>query len=821
MDIFELIDIEVKKSIVRTEHYDITELEKLLDIAYDNIYECKDDLIVRKNISKLSQVFHSIGDNSIAVLACILMRKLNELNGIKIIKQPVDNIEPENDKILDFIESELKLNAGQFNFFQHKKGSTTLGKKKLYVTLSNMLRYYINDADLQNSDIVTPVILLINMWEISPKLGRLHEFYILFCSFLHKLHFQQQTQTIRDFAETSIALGFRNKTLHYAFYIRMAIYSRQYNMIDSLLSAHLMLHGYNYCHEENQLFLSKSLLEVFIALRNFRLFSYAEQILEAHDKLHVDDPYDKHQFEMAWFNMKLLMRDKKIFELTDEYLNANDVLEFDVASGRPWLVFLLNLKKIDRAQFDTYHNLTESLNRLEAHEVLNKEVVIQDYKKAMSNDIKQNKEAVLKGISNILKSRSLTDVGYELSTLQPIALNLLKNSIKSRNIEGILIAHALYSGPSDFHVDHEEPITEFIPIFAHEMRGITSPNIFDDYLEHLSDLATQSEQSTFLWIGACDDFCYSVSLRNKLFSLYINDKFTKKDITQWESSQTELLAFNDQPNLKSILDTNEEHWQNESLSIKDTLPILTDISEENDIILFRDVNIACLPPNLIKTTAGTLLVDLAPLHIPRSIESHIKKVKFTVDSTKVKLWAPVEEGDFAINIAYDKIQSLFDNNTLLKVTSLDPKTELNRDINIFISHGGKDRLYGFKSISPAEDKYFVNERDLFGYGKIAILFICHSGSSKSSMFATKLDGLVNRVFDLGYECVLAPAWSYNVILTGIWTRSFIDALNSGKSLARATYDTNMLIKATYPSVGAYAAMHLFGNDNLVSSNYLQ
>ncbi|EOC0001991.1 hypothetical protein ACI0X4_001816, partial [Cronobacter turicensis] len=179
------------------------------------------------------------------------------------------------------------------------------------------------------------------------------------------------------------------------------------------------------------------------------------------------------------------------------------------------------------------------------------------------------------------------------------------------------------------------------------------------------------------------------------------------------------------------------------------------------------------------------------------------------------------EGDFAINIAYDKIQSLFDNNTLLKVTSLDPKTELNRDINIFISHGGKDRLYGFKSISPAEDKYFVNERDLFGYGKIAILFICHSGSSKSSMFATKLDGLVNRVFDLGYECVLAPAWSYNVILTGIWTRSFIDALNSGKSLARATYDTNMLIKATYPSVGAYAAMHLFGNDNLVSSNYLQ
>lgn len=818
MDIFELIDIEVKKSIVRTEHYDITELEKLLDIVYDNIYECKDDSIVRKNISKLSQLFHSIGDNSVAVLACILMGKLNELNGIEIIKQSDDNIEPEIDRITDFIESELKINAGRFDFLEHKKGSTTLGKKKLYATISKMFRYYLNDTGSQNSDMTIPVIFLINMWEISPKLGRLHEFYILFCSFLHKLHFQQQTQTVRDFAETSIVLGFRNKTLHYAFYIRMAIYSRQYNMIDSLLSAHLMLHGYNYHHKENQLFLSKSLLELFIALRNFRLFPCAEQLIEAHDKLHFDDPYHKHQFEMAWFNMKLLMNDKKIFELTDEYLNANDVLEFDVASGRPWLVFLLNLKKIDSAQFDTYQNLTESLNRLEAKEILNKEEVIQDYKKAMSNDVKQNKEAVLKGISNILKSRSLTDIGYELSTLQPVVLNLLKNSIKSKNIEGILIAHALYSGPYDFHVDYEEPLTEFIPIYPHQMRDIPSTTIFDDYLEHLSNLVAQSDQSTFLWIGACDEFCYSVSLKNKEFSLYTNDKFTNKDITQWESSQTELLAFDDQPNLKSILDTNEEHWKNESLSIKNTLPILSDITEANDIILFRDINIACLPPNLIKTTADKLLVDLAPLHIPRSIESQINKVKFTVDSTKVKLWAPVEEGDFAINIAYDKIQNLFDNDSLLKVTSLNPKTELNRDINIFISHGGKDRLYGFKSISPAEDKYFVNERELFGNGKIAILFICHSGSSKSSMFATKLDGLVNRVFDLGYECVLAPAWSYNVILTGIWTRSFIDALNSGKSLASAAYETNMLIKETYPSVGAYAAMHLFGNDNLVLSN---
>ncbi|MCU8746859.1 hypothetical protein OE179_19430, partial [Klebsiella quasipneumoniae] len=117
-----------------------------------------------------------------------------------------------------------------------------------------------------------------------------------------------------------------------------------------------------------------------------------------------------------------------------------------------------------------------------------------------------------------------------------------------------------------------------------------------------------------------------------------------------------------------------------------------------------------------------------------------------------------------------------------------------------------------------ENKFFINESDVFGTGKVAILFICHSGSYKSSMFATKLDGLVSKVLDLGYECVLAPAWSYNVILTGIWTKNFVDALNEGYNLSESTFIANKSVKSTYPGVGAYAAMHLFGNDKLILAN---
>ncbi|EPY4317226.1 hypothetical protein ACXDJJ_001092 [Klebsiella quasipneumoniae] len=816
MDVYELIDIEVKKSILHSSDYDTTELLRLLDIVYDYIYECRDADLIRKSINKISNIFHSVGDNSVVVLTFVLMNKLSDLNGIKILKYSESHVEPDLDKLKEFIKNEIIENNGVFDFFNHKKGSTTLGKNKLYASVLSMLRHNLQSTIKDDVDINCSLVLLINMWILSPKVDRLYEFYIIFCSFLHKLHLSQKTQMVRDLAETALVLGFRDKRLNYSFYVRMAVYSRQYNVIDSLLSAQLMLHGYNYIHQENEIFLSKSLLELAITLRNFRLYPFVERVKQAHDQLNIEDRYDKHQFDMAIFNMKLLMEDEGLFELVDEYLNDNDVLEFDVASGIPWIVLLLNLKRSDISRFENYQNLIQSLSRLESNEEIYNNPVVEDYRKAMSSTVSENKEAVQKGISNILQSRSFTDVNYELTMLQPAVINLLKNSIASDDIEGVLIAHSLSSGASGFDISTEEAMTEFSPL--KKVFNISSPTIFDGYLIHLSKLIEQSDMSVFIWVGCCDDFCYSVSLKERRFSLYINDTFNKNDLRNWEATQTELLAFNDQPNLESILDSNINHWEFESRVIIESLPALTDIHEARNIVLFRDVNMSHLPSNLIKTTAGILLADLAPLHTPSTVESYIKSESFIVGYKNIKLWAPVEEGDFAINIAYDKIQSLFNDASLLKITSLDSRIELNTDINIFISHGGKDGLYGFKSISPAEGKYFINENDVFGRGKVAILFICHSGSSKSSMFATKPDGLVSKILELGYECVLAPAWSYNVILTGIWTRSFVDALNDGKNLSESTYYANKSVKSEYPGVGAYAAMHLFGNDGLILVN---
>ncbi|WP_241623708.1 hypothetical protein [Rosenbergiella epipactidis] len=798
-----------------TENYDATEIKNLLDTFYDDIYSCRDSEKILNRINNLSNTFHSIGDKAAMVLLFVLMQKLNDLNGIKKLKSMELNVKPDFDELKSYIDSDIIINKGKFDFLNHKKGRSSLGKKKLYISILSMVREAVRNTDEKLDNIEITLVLFINLWELSSKVGRLHEFYIMFCSYLHKLQLNQKKQMVRDLAETSLLLGVKNKMLHYSFYVRMAVYSRQSNIIDSVLSAHLMLHGYNYKYEENELFISKIFLELFISLRNFRLYPLALKVKKIHDELNIEDPYDKHQFEIAMFNMKLLMDDEDLIGLVNNYLQDNHVLEFDTASGAPWLILLSNLKRRYPTNFDKNVNLVNALNKLEKNEELRNYRVIEDYNKAMSSIVEDNKEAVKKGISNIFLSRHITDVNYELTMLQPVVKNLLENSIKSTDFEGILIAHALSSGALGFEINNDSTTLELTPI----KKGVEvpAPTIFNDYLNHITDLIEESVKSVFLWIGACDKFCYSVCLKQKKFSLYVNYSFTIKDLVTWESTQTELLAFNDQPNLKSILDSNFKYWSRETRTIIDNLPILTDIGEADNIILFRDVNISYLPPNLIKNTYGKVLADLSPIHMPSTVEVFLKDKTYTLDSNSIKLWAPIEGGDFAINIAFDKISNLFEDDSLMKITSIDPRNDLNKDINIFISHGGKDRVYGFKSISPADNQYFIDESSVFGKGKVAILFICHSGSCKSSMFATKLEGLVSNVLNLGYECVLAPAWSYNVVLTGIWIRNFIDAINDGKNISESTFIANNSVKSTYPGIGAYVAMHLFGNYNLITA----
>jgi len=796
---------------IDNESSNVDRLEELIYETFDEIYEERDINSIRNNLSLFSDVFHNIGDSSIIILIKILLESQRELNEIKITHKKMERVTVKKDVIHEFIMNDMKKNI-KLHFLNHQRFDCGLGKKKLYNGLLQVFHDYLASDIKDDASIIIGVAILINLWEISSKDDLSHEFYIMYNSFMHKLSLRDKFQDVRDLSEQALVLSHINKKLHYGFFIRTSTFSRQHNIIDSLISANLLLHGYKYTHHEDKVFLSKVLLELFILFRNFGLYPYAEEVYKAHGRLNVGEKYDKHQFSMAYYNMLLLKEDSRVFDLVEADLGENNALEFGVQSAIPWLALLLNLKMQDEEKFSSLDKLKLALEEIEKNDDYTNHSLIINFKSAMSESSQENKKELIKKIREIENSTSYQDVSYELTTIYPLVKKLLINSIRESDIEGALLAHSLSSDSEGINITERNSGMGYYEknFFDNLIKGFN----YDDYQNKLMETLRGNIGKTMIWVGVCAEFLYSIKYENEEWSLKHYKEISSEKLISWDEKNTSLLAFDDNPNTSSIYISKESIWQEDSDKIKSNCFTSIDEIKNDEVVIFRDAKISRYPINMLKTERGDIFSEKFSLTIADSVRKYVKNESYFCDIRKIKLWAPIKEGDIAINIAYSKIKeecASFDFNCFEGVY---PEPEQNQDVNIFISHGGKHEIYGFNSISPAEDIFYLDEKVVFGKGKVAILFICHSGSSKAETYATKINTLVSKVLSLGYEAVLAPAWSYNVILPGIWTKEFLNSISSGLSISVSNFRANEAVKEIYPSIGAYAAMHFFGNDKV-------
>ncbi len=804
---------EIKKTIATGCYDNLKEINESLNSIFSEIYKATNADKIRIKLFNLSSAIHEVGDPAVIILLKYLLDNLENINTPNILVSTVLEGEVNIEDVGNFLMSDLIENTERnINFFNHKKGQSSIGKKKLYIGLRTVFEHFLKEG---GKDDVTPALnAMINIRELSKKNDRLYEFYIYFNSLLHKLHFLGKNQLARDLSELVILLSLKDKVFHYSFYIKMANFARQRNVIDSLLSANMLLYGINLSSEEHDIFLSKILLELFILLRNFQFYPYAERVRDARTRIKVDDEYDLHQFDMAYFNMLLLSRSDELFQIIQCHLEENDVMKFGKNAGVPWLTLLHNLHTLDSEKFKSNNNLVDLYEKLLGDEDIKNEPIIKNFLQGLGDDVSKNKEVVKHHIKGIQQSRNHQDVNYEITAIRPLVYNLLKNSIINEDFEGALIAHSLMSDTSYIPICKDVFGLGHYPIDLLGKGDLDS--IYDNYISHLGPIIAESAKKQFLWIGCNEYFSYSVSLYEGNFSILQNDNLKRSDALNWSENEIAKFAFNDQPTINEVLQSKEDFWFNESTDLLKKIPSLIPNIECKEVVVFRDTEISIIPINLLKKNSNTPLCDDHVIITPLSVTEYINNKESVIDARKIKLWAPVENSDFAIQIAYSKISDEFTDKEMIKVDSLDPKTELNQDVNIFISHGGKDDLYGFSSISTGSGLYVTDEKLIFGTGEIAILFICHSGSSKASWYSNKLNTLIDKVLSMGYKTVIAPAWSYNVMLAGIWSKTFVDAFRNGSDVAESNYIANMAVKDKFVGVGAYAAMHVFGNGKLLA-----
>ncbi|WP_305828780.1 hypothetical protein, partial [Klebsiella pneumoniae] len=384
---------EIKKTIITGSYDNYEEINNYLNLIFSEIYKTTNEDKIRIKLLDLSSAIHEIGDPAVIILLKYLLDNLENINTPNILVSTTLEGEVNIEDVCNFLMNDIIENTERkINFFNHKKGQSSIGKKKLYIGLQTVFENFLKEG--QNADIPTALTSMVNMWELSKKNDRLYEFYIYFNSLLHKLNFLGKNQLARDLSELALLLSLKDKVFHYSFYIKMANFARQRNVIDSLLSANMLLYGMNFSNKEYDLFLSKILLELFILLRNFQFYPYAERVRDARTRLIVDDEYDLHQFDMAYFNMLLLSRADELFDIIQCHLEEVDVMKFGKNAGIPWLTLLHNLHKLDSEKFKNNNNLVDLYTRLLNDEDIKNEPMIKRIFQGLDDDVSQNKEIV-------------------------------------------------------------------------------------------------------------------------------------------------------------------------------------------------------------------------------------------------------------------------------------------------------------------------------------------------------------------------------------------------------------------------------------------
>jgi hypothetical protein len=335
---------------------------------------------------------------------------------------------------------------------------------------------------------------------------------------------------------------------------------------------------------------------------------------------------------------------------------------------------------------------------------------------------------------------------------------------------------------------------------------------FNGYIEYVKESLSGQSSTQFIWIGFEDDKLYCIILEDGAFSFcdYI-ESTNKNEVLSWIKDHLPNLAFEDTPNTGSPYITREDYWGKERDSIIESLPCIDIPLSSKDVVLFSDVEFSSFPHNMIKSNGKVMILERG-VSSPLSFDNYLKYETSKVCVKNIYAWAPIVEGDMAISIAFSKLKEEMATGSVIYDERLIPTP--NQNINIFIAHGGRNGNSGFRGLYPASGKAY-DTNNVFGVGKIAILFVCHAGSIVENIYSSSTHTLVKKLLQNGYEAVISPSWSLNVSIPGVWTKEFMENMISGLNTSQSVHKANLSVDDSYLSPSASGAMHLFGNGKLI------
>lgn len=664
--------------------------------------------------------------------------------------------------------------------------------------------------------------------------------YSILGNFVDILNHNGYYQKARNFAETVIHFAFKNETSPLiGWQVAFKCYTKQSNVLDAAFYGNLYFSALT---SSPTVYVD----QVFDSLFNAMLFFRDYRFLEITDTIFIvlqgmkKDNYDSQKVFLSYHCSKLFNPKKlndtlpEIFQFLSE--NLKSIIDYGQQAVLPWIAFIYNIRNIQsKTNLEITVNFDEILKKLE--EKVDEKTLIQ-LKTQFFLQGNQTKDVFRSSMAKVFETKYFEDFASELGSLEAIAKNNALVSMDPLDVNSLLLSGiVLNDSRLTFQSSTSDKRTE---PFAGDASGA--------YSKILSTYGTSIIERLNIKKGQL--ICWLFNIYSKVYLLIIDEskQSTIKRIDTWDIGKmvdwtSGIAKFYFDGKGDFPIDQQETKYLDLVKELKfANLGITQDFDE---LLIAQDLDLASFPHGLVvnniegsssyhteffRQSISKTEVDFVSFHKPvaniLSLEWYANLEAATLIDLSLEAWIPVEDDDFVLNMAYEKLKPLIEGKLNGKIqTSLYPKKQMSSTLNIFMAHGSRG-IEGFRTIytKSQEGHAIVKEggiQYLMGKGVIAILFVCNSASISKEVYSQKLISLIHEIFRLGYQAVAAPAWSLNPDITPIWLESFMESVSSGDTVNKAVYFANNKVAKYgynehhgffYPA--GWASMHLYGNPNV-------
>lgn len=644
------------------------------------------------------------------------------------------------------------------------------------------------------------------------KINEIELFYHTVNIFVDRLSSSENYQLARDICEEVLLASTKDNLIEYGFFICFRVYSNQKSIHAALLYANLCLKA---IVKKGSIFSDLLRYEVISqTLKLYRNCSLPKMGIEMYEK--IPDliplkPIEKDMLASIYFHCKLITYDNSTTSSLFDYLNneRENIVKLGPNVCTTWLNILYNIKRLnqifnfDNSGLEQYISLFEGIVN---HETVGPE------KDILFGDSTTLKGLLKESLLKLSRTRYQADFGYDNDRALTIATRLVDESFHERDIEGMLLSMII---KSDFSIN-------FIPKIVPEVAELKFPEVTEDQFynnythpsEILKDFPLLPTDSVF-WIIGSEEKLYQLAYSDTTFDLHEFKDWSRKEFNLWcqnelSNIRLETTTREKRGGIRSLV---TEDFEDESNNIIKKLPFSPLINTEGvkRILLVKDMGVTELPHNLLINEGRQFVALSASITNILSLEWLNSKIKDSgpVVSSGKSIYIPTE-GDLTIKILYNKIESALKDHSVSIVNNLQDSQPLSSTINIVSSHGDRD-ISLTHLLSPDGINVITDPDRVIGKGKILILLVCYSGSSSTFSFKNEVASLAKKYLADGYEAVIAPFWALNIDIPPIWLPTFLKLIEQGTEVSDAVFQSNKAVYDIFPTPGAWACMHLYGN----------